>query len=312
MTALLSVRDLHTRYAVGKQVLRAVDGVSFELERGETVGLVGESGCGKSTLGKTILRLVPSADGAIMLDGADITRLGDAAMAPHRRRMQMIFQDPFGSLNPRQTIRTVLDTALKVHRLGDRPERERQMREIVTRVGLPADALDRYPHEFSGGQRQRIGIARALILRPALIVCDEPVSALDVSIQAHILNLLVELKRDLGLSYLFISHDLSVVRYFADRVLVMYLGRIVESAPHGTLFRNPRHPYTKALFAAVPSADPTHKRSAPPIKGELATTDISAGCRFYSRCPAATERCRAEEPLLRPIGEGHHAACHFA
>jgi peptide/nickel transport system ATP-binding protein len=310
--ALLSVKDLHTRYAVGKNVLRAVDGVSFDVERGETVGLVGESGCGKSTLGKTVLRLVPSAEGRIELDGADITRLGDRAMAPHRRQMQMIFQDPFGSLNPRQTIRTVLDTALKVHRLGKAAERERHMQEIVARVGLPADSLDRYPHEFSGGQRQRIGIARALILRPALIVCDEPVSALDVSIQAQILNLLVDLKRELGLSYLFISHDLSVVRYFADRVLVMYFGRIVESASHQTLWRDPRHPYTKALFAALPSADPTHKRGAPPIKGELVTSDAVAGCRFHSRCPAATDRCRAEEPVLRSLGEGHHAACHYA
>jgi peptide/nickel transport system ATP-binding protein len=311
MTALLAVRDLHTRYAVGQHVLRAVDGVSFEVAAGETVGLVGESGCGKSTLGKTILRLVPPAEGSILLEGADITRLGDSALAPHRRRMQMIFQDPFGSLNPRQTIRTVLDTALKVHRQGDRRERERRVEEIIARVGLPADALDRYPHEFSGGQRQRIGIARALVLKPALIVCDEPVSALDVSIQAQILNLLVDLKRDLGLSYLFISHDLSVVRYFADRVLVMYLGRIVESASHATLWRDPRHPYTKALFAAVPSADPTHKRTPPPIKGELSTS-VAAGCRFSSRCPAATERCRVEEPLLREVGEGHHAACHYA
>jgi len=311
MTALLSVRDLHTRYASGKQVLRAVDGVSFEVARGETVGLVGESGCGKSTLGKTILRLVPAAEGAVTLDGTDITRLGARAMAPHRRKVQMIFQDPFGSLNPRQTIRTVLDTALKVHGLGTRAERAQRLQEIVVRVGLPADSLDRYPHEFSGGQRQRIGIARALILRPALIVCDEPVSALDVSIQAQILNLLVDLKRDLGLSYLFISHDLSVVRYFADRVLVMYLGRIVESAGHGTLWRDPRHPYTKALLAAVPSTDPTHRRGAPPIKGEL-TTDITSGCRFNSRCPAATDRCRVEEPILRSVGEGHHAACHYA
>jgi peptide/nickel transport system ATP-binding protein len=311
MTALLAVRDLHTRYAVGRQVLRAVDGVSFDLAQGETVGLVGESGCGKSTLGKTILRLVPSAEGTILLDGADTTRLGDAAMAPHRRRLQMIFQDPFGSLNLRHSIRTVLDTALKVHRLGDRPERERQMREIVARVGLPADSLDRYPHEFSGGQRQRIGIARALVLRPALIVCDEPVSALDVSIQAQILNLLVDLKRDLGLSYLFISHDLSVVRYFADRVLVMYLGRIVESAPHGRLWRDPRHPYTRALFASVPSADPGHRRGVPPIRGEL-TGAVTAGCRFANRCPMAADKCRTEEPLLRAIADGHHAACHFA
>jgi len=309
--ALLSVRDLHTRYATGRQVLRAVDGVSFDIERGETVGLVGESGCGKSTLGKTVLRLVPPAEGEIRLDGVDITRLGDRAMAPHRRRMQMIFQDPFGSLNPRQTIRTVLDTALKVHQQGDAGERRSRLQEIIARVGLPADSPDRYPHEFSGGQRQRIGIARALVLQPALIVCDEPVSALDVSIQAQILNLLVDLKRDLGLSYLFISHDLSVVRYFADRVLVMYLGRIVESASHASLWRDPRHPYTKALFAAVPSTDPTNKRAAPSIKGELTTT-IASGCRFASRCPAATDRCRAEEPQLRSVGEGHHAACHYA
>ena len=311
--ALLSVKDLHTRYPVGKQMLRAVDGVSFEVERGETVGLVGESGCGKSTLGKTILRLVPSAEGTVALDGADITRLEGGALAPHRRRMQMIFQDPFGSLNPRQSIRTLLDTALKVHKLGDRASRARRLDEIIARVGLPADSLDRYPHEFSGGQRQRIGIARALILNPALIVCDEPVSALDVSIQAQILNLLVDLKRDLGLSYLFISHDLSVVRYFADRVLVMYLGRIVESASHATLWRDPRHPYTKALFAALPSADPAHKRGPPPIKGELASaTDIPAGCRFRARCPMAQDRCGAEEPILRPLGEGHDVACHFA
>src|SRR5450432_1348582 len=311
MTALLSVRDLHTRYAVGKNVLRAVDGVSFEVERGETVGLVGESGCGKSTLGKTILRLVPSAEGGITLDGADITHLGDGAMAPHRRKVQMIFQDPFGSLNPRQTIRTVLDTALKVHRLGSREERARQMQEIVTRVGLPADSLDRYPHEFSGGQRQRIGIARALILRPALIVCDEPVSALDVSIQAQILNLLVDLKRDLGLSYLFISHDLSVVRYFADRVLVMYLGRIVESAGYAALWREPRHPYTRALLAAAPWPDPDRLRGPVALRGELSAAD-AGGCRFRARCPDAVSRCASEEPVLRQVAAGHLAACHLA
>jgi peptide/nickel transport system ATP-binding protein len=206
----------------------------------------------------------------------------------------------------------VLDTAQKVHRLGDRARRAARMEAIIARVGLPADSPDRYPHEFSGGQRQRIGIARALILSPALIVCDEPVSALDVSIQAQILNLLVDLKRDLGLSYLFISHDLSVVRYFADRVLVMYLGRIVESATHAALWRDPRHPYTKALFAAAPSADPAHKRGPPPIKGELSTTEMLPGCRFQSRCPMAVERCRRDEPALRPVGEGHDAACHFA
>jgi len=311
MTALLSVRDLHTRYAMGRQVVNAVDGVSFEVERGETVGLVGESGCGKSTLGKTVLRLVPSSEGRIELDGTDVTRLDDRSLAPHRRRMQMIFQDPFGSLNPRQTVRTLLGTALKVHGLGDARERTRQMQDIVGRVGLPPDALDRYPHEFSGGQRQRIGIARALILRPALIVCDEPVSALDVSIQAQVLNLLVDLKRDLGLSYLFISHDLSVVRYIADRVLVMYLGRIVESASHAVLWRDPRHPYTKALFASAPSTDPGHKRTGAAIKGEVSAS-LATGCRFHSRCPAATDRCRAEEPELRDLGNGHRAACHYA
>jgi peptide/nickel transport system ATP-binding protein len=255
--------------------------------------------------------LVKATDGRIAMQGAqDVTGMRSVPRA-YRRRMQIIFQDPFGSLNPRQTIRTVLDTALKVHQQGDAGERARRLQEIIARVGLPADSPDRYPHEFSGGQRQRIGIARALVLHPALIVCDEPVSALDVSIQAQILNLLVDLKRDLGLSYLFISHDLSVVRYFADRVLVMYLGRIVESASHATLWRDPRHPYTKALFAAVPSTDPTHKRATASIKGEL-TTNIASGCRFASRCPAATDRCRAEEPQLRPVGEGHHAACHYA
>jgi peptide/nickel transport system ATP-binding protein len=312
--ALLAVRDLHTRYAVGKQVLRAVDGVSFEVGHGETVGLVGESGCGKSTLGKTILRLVPSADGAIELDGADITRLGEGAMAPHRRRMQMIFQDPFGSLNPRQTIRTVLDTALKVHRLGDRAERARQMQEIVTRVGLPADSLDRYPHEFSGGQRQRIGIARALILKPKLVICDEPVSALDVSIRAQIINLLLELKDELGLAYIMISHDLGVVEHVSDRVAVMYLGRIVEQGGWQEIFEDPRHPYTRALIAAIP--DPFHRADARVARakahGEIASAlNPPPGCHFNPRCPMKADRCVSEVPTLEAVADGHRAACHF-
>jgi len=310
--ALLSVRDLHTRYAVGKQVLRAVDGVSFEVEPGETVGLVGESGCGKSTLGKTILRLVPSAEGAIVLDGTDITRLGDSAMAPHRRRLQMIFQDPFGSLNPRQTIRTVLDTALKVHRQGDRVERERRMAEIVTRVGLPADALDRYPHEFSGGQRQRIGIARALALNPSLIICDEPVSALDVSVQAQVINLLVDLQREFSLAYLFIAHDIAVVEHISHRVAVMYLGKIVEIAERSALFLTPQHPYTEALLSAVPTPEPGIEKKRIVLQGDVPSPiNPPSGCRFRTRCPYAFDRCAAEEPPLLEIASGHHVACHL-
>ena len=254
--SLLSVDGVRTRYVTHGRVLNAVDGVSLEINPGETVGLVGESGCGKSTLGKTILRLLDPVEGSIRIRGNEISDLGQYALLPFRRRMQMVFQDPYGSLNPRQTVAKLLTTPLKVHGLGRRAERGRRVRDIVSRVGLPVEALDRFPHEFSGGQRQRIGIARALVLEPDLIVCDEPVSALDLSIQAQILNLLVDLKRDLGLSYLFISHDLSVVRYFADRVLVMYLGRIVESAGHAALWRQPRHPYTRGVAGRRASARP--------------------------------------------------------
>jgi len=304
---LLSVENLRTIYGG----VAAVDGVSLQVGAGETVGLVGESGCGKSSLGKTILRLVPSAAGAIRLDGTDIAGLAGRALAPHRRRMQMVFQDPSASLNPRQSIYRLLDIPLKVHGLGGRSERRRRILAIADRVGLPEAALDRLPHEFSGGQRQRIGIARALILQPDLLVCDEPVSALDLSIQAQILNLLVDLKRELGLSYLFISHDLSVVRYFADRILVMYLGRIVEQADHETLWRNPRHPYTRALLASIPAARPGERHTPVPMKGELAQAS-GAGCRFRARCPAAIARCTSEDPALRPIAPDHFAACHLA
>ena len=310
--ALLSVRDLHTRYAVGRQVLRAVDGVSFEVERGETVGLVGESGCGKSTLGKTILRLVPSAEGVIDLDGTDITRLGDRALAPHRRRMQMIFQDPFGSLNPRQTIRTVLDTALKVHRLGSGSERARRMEEIVARVGLPADSLDRFPHEFSGGQRQRIGIARALAVEPKLIVCDEPVSALDVSIQAQVINLLEDLQEQFGLTYLFIAHDLSVVEHISTRIAVMYLGRVVEIAPARDLYDTPLHPYSEALLSAVPIPDPTVKRKRIMLQGDVPNPiNPPTGCHFHTRCPIAKPDCATRVPELRESSPGHWVSCHY-
>ncbi|MER8396854.1 oligopeptide/dipeptide ABC transporter ATP-binding protein [Mesorhizobium sp. M1348] len=309
--ALLSVSDLFTHFQAQGGALRAVDGVSLEVGRGETVGLVGESGCGKSTLGKTIMRLVDPTGGRIEFNGTDITVLDARRLKAARRNIQMIFQDPFASLNPRHTIGDILTAPLKVHGIGNKAERRKIVEDIIERVGLPKDSLGRYPHEFSGGQRQRIGIARALILNPELVVCDEPVSALDLSIQAQILNLLVDMKRQLGLSYLFISHDLSVVRYFADRVLVMYLGRIVESADNATLWTSPKHPYTRALMDAVP--DPARRRQAAPIHGDLPSPqNIPNGCRFHTRCPLATDLCRSQEPAFRAIARGHHVACHYA
>jgi oligopeptide/dipeptide ABC transporter ATP-binding protein len=309
--SLLDLRGLAVHYATARGTLRAVDGVDLAIARGETVGLVGESGCGKSTLGKALLGLAPVTAGAVHFDGVDLTSLGARARTPFRRRMQMIFQDPFGSLNPRHTIGAILEAPLQVHGLGDRAARRARVAGLIAQVGLPPDATLRYPHEFSGGQRQRIGIARALALQPELIVCDEPVSALDLSIQAQILNLLVDLKRELGLAYLFISHDLGVVRYFADRVLVMYLGRIVESAPAATLWRRPLHPYTRALIAAVP--DPARRRQAAPLSGDLPSPqDIPSGCRFHPRCPFATELCRTAEPSPRTLADGQEVACHHA
>ena len=307
---LLSVDGLRTAYVAGGRVVTAVDGVSFEIAPGETVGLVGESGCGKSTLGKTVLRLLDPTGGSIRLRGHDLTRLSQRALLPYRRSMQMMFQDPLGALNPRQTVGTLLTTPLKVHGVRGRIARRSRAEEMAARVGLEAEALGRYPHEFSGGQRQRIGIARALMLEPELIVCDEPVSALDLSIQAQILNLLVDLKYELGLSYLFISHDLSVVRYFADRVLVMYLGRIVESAGHAELWRAPQHPYTRALLAAAPLADPTRRRPPGALLGELASS-TEKGCRFRPRCPLALDRCATEDPPLRTVAPNHAVACHL-
>lgn len=308
---LLSVSDLKTHYKSRDGLLRAVDGIDLVVERGETVGLVGESGCGKSTLGKTVLRLVDPTAGRIEFNGEDITVLDQRSLQSVRKSIQMIFQDPYASLNPRQTIGEILEAPLIVHKVGDRTERRQIIANIVAKVGLPAESINRYPHEFSGGQRQRIGIARALLLNPELIVCDEPVSALDLSIQAQILNLLVEMKKEFGLSYLFISHDLSVVRYFADRVMVMYLGRIVESADNATLWSDPRHPYTQALMDAVP--DPARPRQAASLGGDLPSpSDIPSGCRFHTRCPLATDLCRADEPEFRAIAPGHQVACHFA
>jgi len=307
--SLLSVSDLQTHFKLPKGVLRAVDGVSLAVERGETVGLVGESGCGKSTLGRTLLRLEQPTAGRIEIDGEDISTLDQKALRPYRRRLQMVFQDPFASLNPRHTIGDILAAPLVVHGQGDAAERQRRVESLIDRVGLPRSALARYPHEFSGGQRQRIGIARALILQPELIVCDEPVSALDLSIQAQILNLLSAMKADFGLSYLFISHDLSVVQYFADRVLVMYLGRIVESADRRSLWALPRHPYTRALMDAVP--DPARRRQSVPLTGDLPSPqNLPSGCRFHPRCPKATAVCAEREPVLREVALGHEVACH--
>ncbi len=309
--SLLSVDRLATHYTGSTGTVRAVDGVSLEIAEGETVALVGESGCGKSTLGKSLVRLVDPSSGTIAFKGRDVTAMDGRELQSVRRSIQMIFQDPFASLNPRQTIRTILTAPLAVHGIGERKQREAIAAQMVAHVGLPEDSLDRYPHEFSGGQRQRIGIARALILQPELVICDEPVSALDLSIQAQILNLLVEMKSELSLSYLFISHDLSVVRYFADRVLVMYLGRIVESAPTSALWTGARHPYTQALLAAVP--DPSRRKQAAPITGDLPSPhNPPAGCRFHTRCPLATDICRVKDPAFRQFGTGHAAACHHA
>ena len=309
--SLLSVDRLSTHYPGATGTVRAVDGVSLDIAEGETVALVGESGCGKSTLGKSLVRLVDPSSGSVTFKGRDVTAMAGRELQSVRRSIQMIFQDPFASLNPRQTIRTILTAPLAVHGIGERKQREAIAAQMVAHVGLPADSLDRYPHEFSGGQRQRIGIARALILQPELVICDEPVSALDLSIQAQILNLLVEMKTELSLSYLFISHDLSVVRYFADRVLVMYLGRIVESAPTSELWKGAKHPYTQALLAAVP--DPSRRKQAAPISGDLPSPhNPPAGCRFHTRCPLATDICRSADPALRQFGSGHAAACHHA
>ena len=310
-TPLLSVRDLSKHYTSRGTRLNILQGISFDLGKGEVVGLVGESGSGKTTIGRTVLRLVEPSSGSVRFDGTELTALSASALRRQRPRMQYIFQDPFASLSPRMTIGEILTEGLKIQGIGTARDRLERARSALAQVDLPADAINRYAHEFSGGQRQRIGIARALLLNPELIVCDEPVSALDLSIQAQILNLLVEMKKEFGLSYLFISHDLSVVRYFADRVMVMYLGRIVESADNATLWSDPRHPYTRALMEAVP--DPARPRQAAPLGGDLPSpSDIPSGCRFHTRCPLATDRCRTQEPEFRQIAPGHQVACHFA
>ena len=319
---LLSVSDLTVHFPVTRGVViqkqigsvKAVDGVTFELRRGETFGLVGESGCGKSTTALAILRMLEATAGRILFEGRDITKLGASEMRPIRRRMQMVYQDPFGSLNPRMRARDIIGEPLVVHGLaGDRPAYRKRVRELIDLVGLLPDMADRYPHEFSGGQRQRIGIARALALEPSLVICDEPVSALDVSIQAQVVNLLMDLQEELGLTYLFIAHDLAVVRHISDRIGVMYLGRLVEVATRDELFDNPRHPYTQALLAAVPIPDPVREaeREHQLIVGEVPSVqNPPPGCRFHTRCPQAIARCATDEPTLQPAG-GASVACHL-
>jgi oligopeptide/dipeptide ABC transporter ATP-binding protein len=319
MHSVLEVEDLKTYFPVRKGLLRrtvghvhAVDGVSFTIGAGETLGLVGESGCGKTTVGRSVLRLIEPTAGVIRLGGRDITRLGRAELRPLRREMQIIFQDPFSSLNPRMRAGDIVGEPLKVH--GTVPPRERRERvaALFARVGLSEAQMDNYPHQFSGGQRQRIGVARALALNPKLIVGDEPVSALDVSIQAQVINLLTDLQRELGLSYLFISHNLAVVEHISHRIAVMYLGRIVEHTDRETLFRKPLHPYTEALLAAVPVPDPAARRAKRVLQGDVPSPlHPPAGCHFHTRCPYAEARCRSETPYLREIEPGHHVACHL-
>ncbi len=321
--ALLEVRNLVKHFTVTGGVLggprgivRAVDGVSFSLHRGETLGLVGESGCGKTTTGRCILQLERPTSGQVVFEGRDLTTLDDAELRPVRRRIQVIFQDPYSSLNPRMTVGQILAEPLAVHGIiPDAAGRRRRVGELLRRVGLLPQHAQRYPHEMSGGQRQRVGVARALAMEPAVIVCDEPVSALDVSIQAQIINLLEDLQADYGLTYLFIAHDLAVVRHISDRVAVMYLGKIAEIADRKSLYDAPLHPYTRALLAAVPIPDPEleTRRERVVLGGEVPSPLAPpSGCVFHPRCPLAVERCHEEIPPLREVQPGHWAACHLA
>ena len=321
---LVAVRDLEVYFPIRHGVLidrhvadlKAVDGVTFEIRRGETLGLVGESGCGKTTTGRAILRLIEPTGGTVLFDGQNVGELSGPDLRRLRRRMQMVFQDPYSSLNPRRNVSNIVSEPLRVHGIAEGREAEAKVRELLEIVGLPKDSARRYPHEFSGGQRQRIGLARSLALNPDLIVADEPVSALDVSIQAQMINLLEELQDTFDLTYLFIAHDLAVVRHISDRIAVMYLGKVMEVAPAGDLYGRPLHPYTKALLSAVPIPDPRVEATRERIllRGDLPSpVNPPLGCRFHTRCPfAQRERCPDEVPELRVLGSGHLAACHWA
>ena len=308
---LLEVKNLKKYFKTPKGMLHAVDDVSFTIDRGRTLGVVGESGCGKSTTGRAILRIVEPTEGEILFDGEDIRSLGKDQMRRMRTRMQIIFQDPFSSLNPRKTVSETIAEPLKLNGIiTDKGKRMERVAEIMEIVGLAERLYNAYPHELDGGRRQRIGIARALALNPQFIVCDEPVSALDVSIQAQILNLMDELQEKMGLTYMFITHELSVVHYFADDIAVMYLGRLIEKAPAKELFRNPVHPYTQALLSAIPVPNIHNQRQRILLKGEITSpVDPKPGCRFASRCPYASSRCHSEEPQLKEIAPGHFNAC---
>lgn len=317
---LLEVNDLVKHFPIKGGILRrtqalvrAVDGVSFSVRRGETLGLVGESGCGKTTAGRTILRLETATAGEVLFDGTDVMSASRKKMQALRRDMQIIFQDPYASLDPRLTVGESIAEGLVIHRLGNAQERRERVREALIRVGMHPSHMQRFPHEFSGGQRQRIGIARALVMEPKLIVCDEPVSALDVSVQSQVLNLLRNLQQEFGLTYLFIAHDLSVVEHISDRVGVMYLGKIVELADRLELFRRPMHPYTKALISAIPVPDPLKRRERIILKGDVPSPiNPPAGCRFHPRCWMARDMCRTVEPAFEKKASGHWSACHFA
>ncbi len=319
MTPVLQVEDLKKHYPVKSGFLRrttgtvfAVDGVSFSIAPGETLGLVGESGCGKSTVARTVMRLVEPTSGRIVVEGTDIAGLSKAALRPFRREMQMVFQDPFSSLNPRMSAGDIVREPLLVHNVASGREADERVAALFAQVGLRPGQMGNFPHQFSGGQRQRISIARALALNPRLIVADEPVSALDVSIQAQVINLLMDLQRDQGLAYLFIAHDLAVVEHISHKVAVMYLGRIVEYADKTSLYRRPQHPYTEALLSAVPVPDPKLKRRKRLLEGDVPSPmRPPPGCAFHTRCPYAEARCKVEAPVLRELAPGHVAACHL-
>jgi oligopeptide/dipeptide ABC transporter ATP-binding protein len=317
---LLSVQNLKTYFPILGGIFRrtvghvqAVDDISFDIKKGETFGLVGESGCGKTTTGRTILRLNKATAGKVIFDGKDVFALSPGDLKRTRRDMQIIFQDPYSSLNPRMPVGDIIGEGLRVHGMTDRKEREKTVQYFLSVVGLRKEWVRRYPHEFSGGQRQRIGVARALALRPKFIVCDEPVSALDVSVQSQVINLLEDLQKEFGLTYLFIAHDLSVVEYISDRVAVMYLGKMAELAPGDELYSNPLHPYTKALLSAIPNPDPTVRKQRIVLQGDVPSPiNPPSGCRFRTRCPIAIDRCASEIPPFRLMGNNHWVACHRA